>query len=109
MNKELELYELILLLKHTSTEAETTEKVEQYRDFLTEKGSQVMVKNHGKRSLSYPIKGFETATFIQLVYCGNGNLIKEVSTQIKRDESVLRSITTKLQDENVSDIFANSL
>ena len=98
MSKELELYELILLLKYTSTEAETTEK-----------GSQVMVKNHGKRSLSYPIKGFETATFIQLVYCGNGNLIKEISTQIKRDESVLRSITTKLQDENVSDIFANSL
>ena len=109
MNKELELYELILLLKHTSTEAETTEKVEHYRDFLTEKGSQVMVKNHGKRSLSYPIRGFETATFIQLVYCGNGNLITDIGTQIKRDESVLRSITTKLQDENVSDIFANSL
>ena len=109
MSKEIELYELILLLKYTSPEAETTEKVEHYRDFLTEKGSQVMVKNHGKRSLSYPIKGFETATFIQLVYCGNGNLIKEISTQIKRDESVLRSITTKLQDENVSDIFANSL
>ena len=109
MKNELEIYELVLLLKFTATPEGLTERIEFYRDFLIEKGCQVMVKNHGKRSLSYPIKGFETATFIQLVYCGNGNLIKEISTQIKRDESVLRSITTKLQDENVSDIFANSL
>ena len=50
MKKELELYELILLLKFTSTEAETNEKIQLYKDFLTEKGSQVMVKNQGKRS-----------------------------------------------------------
>jgi len=109
MNKELDLYELILLLKYTVTEAETAEKIELYRDFLAEKGSQVMVKNHGKRSLAYPIKGFETATFVQLVYCGNGDLIKEINVEIQRDDAILRAITTKLLDENVSEIFANSL
>ena len=48
MKKELQLYELVLLLKFTTTEQETNAKIDRYRDFFTEKGSQVMVKNHGK-------------------------------------------------------------
>ena len=106
LKKELELYELILLLKFTSTEAETNEKIQLYKDFLTEKGSQVMVKNQGKRSLAYPIKGFDTATSVQLVYLGNGELIKQINTVIQRDETVLRAITTKLMDESLSKLFA---
>ena len=78
MKKELELYELILLLKFTSTEAETVEKIQAYKDFLTERGSQVMVKNQGKRSLAYPIKNVETATAVQFVYLGNGELNKQL-------------------------------
>ena len=77
MKKELELYELILLFKFPSTEAETVEKIQAYKDFLTEKGSQVMVKNQGKRSLAYPIKNVETATAVQFVYLGNGELNKQ--------------------------------
>ena len=107
MSKELELYELILLLKYTSTEAETTEKVEHYRDFLTEKGSQVMVKNHGKKSLAYPIKGFEMATSVQLVYLGNDSLIRQINTQIQRDDSILRGLTTKLVDPAMMESFTS--
>ena len=106
MNKELDLYELILLLKYTVTEAETAEKIELYRDFLAEKGSQVMVKNHGKRSLAYPIKGFETATSLQIVYLGNDSLIKQINTEIQRDEFVLRGLTTKLMDKTIFEMFA---
>ena len=109
MNKELELYELILLLKPVVTDGATTAAIESYREAFTERGSQVMIKNHGKRSLAYPIKGFETATFVQFVYYGNGTLIKELATEIHRDESVLRAITTKVVDENVSNTFAQSL
>ena len=68
MKKELELYELVLLLKFTSTEAETNERIQRYKDFLTERGSQVMVKNQGKRSLAYPIKGFETANLLSNLF-----------------------------------------
>ena len=61
VKKELELYELVLLLKFTTLEAVTRERIEFYRDFIKDRGSQVMVKNHGKKSLAYPIKGFEIA------------------------------------------------
>jgi ribosomal protein S6 len=106
MKKELELYELVMLLRFTTTEQETTEKIERYRTLFTDKGSQVMVKNHGKISLAYPIKGFETAIYVQMVYLGNGELIKQLNTEIQRDETILRSITTKLHEQNIPELFS---
>ena len=96
MKKKLELYELVLLLKFTSTEAEINARTQLYKNFLTERGSQVVVKNQGKRSLSYPIKDFETAYSIQIVSLNNRELIKLLNTELQRDEFLLRPITTKL-------------
>ena len=67
-----------------------------YQNFLQNKGSQVTVQNRGKRSLSYPIKGFETANFIQMLYVGNGNLLKVLTKEILRDTRVLRHLITKM-------------
>ena len=104
MDKELELYELVLLMKLASEE-EILNKVDSYRTFFTEKGSQAMIKNMGKKSLAYPIKGFETATSLQIVYLGNDSLIKQINTEVLRDDFVLRSLTTKLIDQNLTDMF----
>jgi len=103
--KELELYELVLLLKFTTVEDATRKRIDFYKDFIKDKGTQVMVKNHGKKSLAYPIKGFETATSVQFVYPGNDALIKQINVELQRDEFVLRSLTTKLMDQNVSQMF----
>ena len=103
--KELELYELVLLLKFTTVEDTTKERIDFYRDFIKDKGTQVMVKNNGKKSLAYPIKGFETATSVQFVYLGNDDLIRQINTQIQRDDFVLRGLTTKLMDQSIADIF----
>ena len=105
--KELELYELVLLLKFTTVEDTTKERIDFYRDFIKDKGSQVMVKNNGKKSLAYPIKGFEIATSVQIVYLGNGNLIRQINTEIQRDEFVLRGLTTKLMDQSTEAMFAS--
>jgi len=97
MEKELELYEVLYLINPTFTEQELENKIEFYRDFLTKKGSQVMVQNRGKRSLSYSIKGFDTANYIQMVYVGNKKLINSLDITINRDESILRHLTTKVR------------
>ena len=108
IKKELGLYELVLLFKFTTVEEETTERIDFYRDFIKDRGTQVMVKSHGKKSLAYPIKGFETASFIQIVYLGNGELIKELNVELQRDEFVLRAITTKLKDQKLAETFATA-
>ena len=107
MKKELGMYELVLLLKLTSTEQDLTEKMEYYKNFLTERGSQITVKNCGKKPLAYPIKGFDTAISIQLIFLGNGELIQQLNTIIKRDQSILRSIVTSIKsDTNLKLKFA---
>ena len=105
MKKELRIYELVLLFKINNTEQETTALIEEYRNFLTEKGSQVMIKNRGKTSLAYPIKDFDTAMDVQFIYLGNNDLIKELNVKIQRDTNVLRAITTKLLDQNLPETF----
>ena len=57
-----------------------------------------MVQNQGRRSLSYPIQKFEAANFIQMVFLGNGQLIKSFNSTLKRDETILRHVTTKLNE-----------
>jgi small subunit ribosomal protein S6 len=105
--KELELYELVLLLKFTTAEEVTRERLDFYKNFIKDKGSQVMVKNNGKKSLAYPIKGFETATSVQIVYLGNDSLIRQINTEIQRDDFILRSLTTKLMDQSIEKMFAS--
>ena len=100
MNKELELYELVLLTKLASEE-DTLNKFDSYRAFFAEKCSQALIKNMGKKSLAYSIKGFDTASYIQIVYLGNGDLNKELNRYLQRDEFVLRAVTTKLKDQNM--------
>ena len=99
MKKELGMYELVLLFKYNSTEKTVAEKIEYYKEFLTQKGSQVMAKNCGKKSLAYMIKGFDSAVSVQLVFLGNGELLKSLNVEIQRDESILRAVTTKLVDQ----------
>ena len=110
MQKEVELYEVLYLLNPSFTDDEITQKIEFYRTFLMNRGSQVMIRNRGKRSLSYPIKGFETANFIQMVYLGNGDLVSALDKEIIRDTAVLRYLTTKLPQpsENYFYKYVNS-
>ena len=96
MQRGLELYEILYLLEPVLTETELEEKKDFYRDFLTNQGSQVMVQNRGKRSLSYKIKGYETANYVQMIYVGNKSLVNNLNTEMGRDEKILRSLTTKL-------------
>jgi len=96
MQKELELYEMLYLVDPGITESDLESKTSFYRDFLTNRGSQVMVQNRGKRSLSYKIRGCETANYIQMIYVGNQKLRTILDTTIRRDSSVLRSLTTKI-------------
>jgi len=96
MQKELELYEILYLVQPSFTDQDTKEKIDYYQNFLTKRGSQVMIQNRGKRQLSYPVKGFITANYIQMFYLGNGELVNSLNKEIERDENVIRHITTKI-------------
>ena len=104
MKKEIELYEVIYLLKPNFTQQELLKKTDYYQNFLTAQGSLVMVQNRGKRTLSYPIEGFETATYIQMVYLGNGELVNTLNKEIQRDEGIIRNMTIRLPKDTKFDL-----
>jgi len=99
MKQEIQLYEMIYLVNPSFTQQEVSEKIDYYQNFLTSKGSQVMVQNRGKRSLSYPIKGFDTATYIQMIYLGNGRLVNILNKELGRDTMILRKMITRLPSD----------
>ena len=105
VRKDLELYELVLLFKVTTVEDATRERIDFYTDFLKKRGTAVMVKNEGEKSLTYPIKGFDTATSVKIVYLGNDTLVRQVNTEVLRDEFILRGLTTKLIDKSITSLF----
>ena len=88
MKKELQIYELVLFFKVNLSESKLKTIIEKYKNFLIGKGSQVMIKNNKRISLAYPIQKFETATYIQIFYLSNGSLIKQLNTEIQRDEEI---------------------
>nr|YP_010930437.1 ribosomal protein S6 [Ochrosphaera neapolitana]WKK50165.1 ribosomal protein S6 [Ochrosphaera neapolitana] len=98
MERDLELYEILYLVDPNFSEKELDAKINFYRDFLTQLGSQVMLQNRGKRNLSYSIKGFENATYIQMLYVGNQKLVKNLNLALGRDNTILRHLTTKIRN-----------
>ena len=96
MVKELEIYEVLYLINERCTNNELENKIEFYRDFITNKGSSTVIKNCGKKDLSYNVKKQNSANYIQMVYVGNNSLVKSVNTEMNRDEEILRHFTTKL-------------
>ena len=118
VRKDLELYELVLLFKVTTVE-DVTRRIDFYTNFLKKRFSvstnckccssltktAVMVKNEGEKSLTYPIKGFDTATSVRIVYLGNDTLVRQVNTEVLRDEFILRGLTTKLIDKSITSLF----
>jgi ribosomal protein S6 len=100
MKNKLELYEVISLISPNFTQTEIEKKINYYQDFLVSQGSNVVIQDRGKRLLSYPIKGFQTTHYIQMFFSGNGDLIKALNKEVSRDTSILRNITTKVNNFN---------
>lgn len=68
--------------------------------FTNHKVEEVTQKDWGNRKLAYPIKNFKTANYVQYIYAGNGDLVKDLEKNLGYEESVLRFLTLKY-DANV--------
>ena len=104
MKKKNCVYESIYLLRPNFTQQEITAKTKYYQEIITKFGSGVKVNSKGKRTLSYPIKGCDSANYIQMIYQGNDKLLQNLNKEIGRDESILRHIITCLSAENLTEL-----
>jgi len=92
---ELEYYELGLYLNPYLNKQEISTLLQLYKEFFIAKGSTLVLQKVSKTKLSYPIRGFENTTSIDLLFVGTGELIKEIDKKIYRDDSILRHFVSK--------------
>ena len=81
--KELELYEVLILFDPNLIENEVANKIQFYQEFLVNKGSKVMVQNQGRRGLTYAIKKAESASFVQIVFFSRMNQAASVQLALE--------------------------
>ena len=96
MVKKFDVYEILYLVDTSFTDDKLENKIEYYRNFAIENGSSTIVKNCGQKELSYSLKKQTSANYIQMVYLGNGELVNLLNKELSRDESILRTILTRL-------------
>lgn len=89
-------YETAFLLSPNLEEEETEKIIGQIVDVVSKKkGKMINEDRWGKRKLAYPIKKFEEAFYVFLLYEGDSDIPFELERRFKQSETVLRYLTVK--------------
>ncbi len=90
-------YETVFILTPVLSEAQMKEAVDKFKGVITAKGGAVINdENWGLRKLAYPIQKKSTGFFTMLEFTGPGDVIKTLEIEYKRDERIIRFLTTRL-------------
>jgi small subunit ribosomal protein S6 len=96
-------YETVFILTPVLSEEQMKEAVNKYREFLKGKGAEVVHEEAwGMRKLAYPIQKKSTGFYHLLEYRAEGDLIKTLEVDFKRDERVMRFLTVKLDKHAIA-------
>ena len=90
-------YETVFIVTPVLSEDQMKETVEKYTDFLKEHGAEIVYTNNwGMRKLAYPIRKKTTGFYYLIEFNAEGSVIADLEIAYKRDERLLRFLTTKL-------------
>ncbi len=89
-------YETVFILTPVLSDAQMKEAVEKFKTLLTDKGAEIInEENWGIRKLAYPIDKKSTGFYNMLEYSVDPSEIAGLEIQFRRDERVLRFLTTR--------------
>ena len=98
----LNQYETVFIVTPVLSEAQMKEAVEKFRGVITAKGGEVInEENWGLRKLAYPIQKKSTGFFTLIEFKAPGDLVKPLEIEYKRDERVIRFLTTRLDKYSI--------
>jgi small subunit ribosomal protein S6 len=98
----LNQYETVFILTPVLSEVQMKEAVEKFRGVITAKGGEIInEENWGLRKMAYPIQKKSTGFFNLIEYMAPGELIKTLEIGFKRDERVIRFLTTRLDKYSI--------
>ena len=91
-------YETVFILTPVLSDDQMKEAVSKFRDFFTNNGAEIInEENWGLKKLSYAIEKKSTGFYILMEFKAQPELIKKLEINYRRDERVLRYLTTKME------------
>ncbi len=90
-------YEAVFILTPVLSEPQMKETVSKFSDLLVQNGGTVIEREEwGLRKLAYPIQGKTTGFYALLQFDVEPSVIATLETEFRRDERVIRFLTTRL-------------
>ncbi len=90
-------YETVFILTPVLSETQIKEAVEKFKKTLTDNGAELVHEEHwGLRKLAYTIQHKNTGYYQLFQYKADAKIVATLETDFKRDERVMRYLTTKL-------------
>ncbi|KQR94541.1 30S ribosomal protein S6 [Chryseobacterium sp. Leaf180] len=90
-------YETVFILTPVLSESQVEEAVNKYVDLLKEKNCEIVTReNWGLKKLAYPIQLKKNGFYTLIEWQGEGTVVADLELAFKRDERVIRYLTTKL-------------
>ena len=90
-------YETVFILTPVLSDAQMKEAVEKFKAILTGEGAEIInEENWGLKKLAYPIQKKSTGFYQLIEFKAEPSVIEKLELNYRRDERVLRYLTTKL-------------
>lgn len=96
-------YETVFILTPVLSDDQTKEAVKKFKDLLTTGDGKVRhEENWGMRKLAYPIQKKSTGFYHLIEFESEPTLVAKLETEYRRDERVIRFLTTKMDKHHLA-------
>jgi small subunit ribosomal protein S6 len=99
---ELKNYETVFILTPVLSDTQMKDAVEKFKSVLKDNGAEIEnEENWGLRKLAYPIQHKNTGFYQLFEFKAKPTLINTLEVEYKRDERILRFLTTVLDKHSI--------
>jgi small subunit ribosomal protein S6 len=100
---EVRNYETVFILTPVLNEGQVQETVEKFSQVLKENGADIINSEAwGLKKLAYPIQKKNTGYYFLVEFTGSGNIVDTLELAFRRDERIIRFLTTVLDKHAVA-------
>jgi small subunit ribosomal protein S6 len=90
-------YETVFILTPVLSDVQMKDTVDKFVNLLKEEGAEIVnVENWGLKKMAYPIQKKSTGFYVLVEFNAEPTLLKKLEIEYRRDEKVLRFLTTVL-------------
>jgi len=90
-------YETVFILTPVLSDQQTKDAVEKYKTLITSQGGEIInLENMGLKQLAYPIQKKSNGFYVLIEFKSEPAFIKSLEVEYKRDERIIRFLTTSL-------------